>query len=295
MNTEHVHEFVLLARSCSFQETAAQAFISQSSLTKHIQSLEKELGVPLFDRTTRSVTLNAYGRAFLPYAQAIDRQALESRAALRSLLRDRSGRLNVAFQSRLGQYGVIRLLSDFQEEHPDIPLDMAENNQVARFLTSGECDFVFTAEPTPEGADLAEYICRSDNLAVALPASHPLAHSAHIAIEQLRGERMVVHEDTPLNASWETRTLRRLCAQAGFEPREVMTVSFTSNLVRMVEQGLGVGVINRMHAGNENTERVCFVDLFPAVTLHTRLLYPRRLESEPAAAAFLRFVRSRMP
>ena len=45
MNTEHVHEFVLLARSCSFQETAAQAFLSQSSLTKHIQSLEKKLGV----------------------------------------------------------------------------------------------------------------------------------------------------------------------------------------------------------------------------------------------------------
>ena len=82
MDMETMEEFIHLAETCRFQETAALLHISQSSLSKHLKKLESELGVPLFDRSTRSVTLSAYGRAFLPFAR---RMAEERAAALTAL------------------------------------------------------------------------------------------------------------------------------------------------------------------------------------------------------------------
>ena len=61
MNTEHIKEFVLLASNLNFSKAAEDSFISQSSLSKHIRILEKELGAQLFIRTTRSIMLTEAG------------------------------------------------------------------------------------------------------------------------------------------------------------------------------------------------------------------------------------------
>ena len=71
MDIEILEEFIALAESCSFQETADRLHISQSSLSKHLKKLEAELGAALFDRSTRSVSLNELGMAFLPHARRI--------------------------------------------------------------------------------------------------------------------------------------------------------------------------------------------------------------------------------
>ena len=66
MDLNYIREFVVLANTCNYMEAAEQLFISQSALSRHIKNLEEELGVSLFDRSTRSVTLNAFGMLFLP-------------------------------------------------------------------------------------------------------------------------------------------------------------------------------------------------------------------------------------
>ena len=68
MDVERCKEFVVLAQTRNFLEASNQLFISQSSLSKHIKSLEKELGVTLLDRSTRKVELSSIGRVFLPFA-----------------------------------------------------------------------------------------------------------------------------------------------------------------------------------------------------------------------------------
>lgn len=314
METEHIHEFVILAETCSFQETAAQTFISQSSLTKHIQSIEKELETPLFDRTTRTVKLNQYGAEFYRYAKQIDLISQDYKISMRNMLRQQSGRLSVAFQSRLGQYGIIQLLSRFQEEFPQYPLKIIENNQVVRFLSSGECDFVFSYENTPQDVGIAKIIYRTDNMVVVLPSNHPLAHETHITAAQLQNETLIMHEDTFQNMSWDPHMLQRFYAEINYNPNEVMTTSYSTTLVRMVEQGLGVGLINRIQvgddlmwyaknkeaydglinrkqAGDDSNENVVFVDISPAIPLHTRLMYHKRIENASSTTAFIEFVK----
>ena len=65
MELNHLKEFVVLAKIENYMEAAENLFISQSTLSKHIKSLETELGINLFDRTTRQVKLNEAGRVFL--------------------------------------------------------------------------------------------------------------------------------------------------------------------------------------------------------------------------------------
>ena len=71
MELNYLREFVALAQTCHYQETADRLFISQPSLSKHIKTMEAELGAELFKRTSRRVELSEFGRAFLPYAQRI--------------------------------------------------------------------------------------------------------------------------------------------------------------------------------------------------------------------------------
>ena len=67
----HVKEFIALTKTENYLEAAENLFTSQSSLSKHIKSLEAELGTTLFDRTTRQVKLNEAGKVFLKYAQQL--------------------------------------------------------------------------------------------------------------------------------------------------------------------------------------------------------------------------------
>lgn len=71
MELNHVKEFIALTKTENYLEAAENLFISQSSLSKHIKSLEAELGTTLFDRTTRQVKLNEVGKVFLKYTQQL--------------------------------------------------------------------------------------------------------------------------------------------------------------------------------------------------------------------------------
>lgn len=297
MENRYIKEFVILAETCSFQETAERTHISQSSLTKHIQKIEEELGVPLFDRTTRTVKLNKYGAEFNKYAKQIVQLCHDYDNAIHEMRMEHDNKLSVGFQARLGQYGIVELLSEFSKSHPHISLKLTESNRPMELLRSRECDFIFAAEYEPRDIEIKQILFRVDTLAVIFPIAHPLAKESQITIGQLRDEKFVMHEDIPGNTSMETRIFRKLCAEAGFEPNEMMTVSFTSNIVRLVGQEMGVAVINRMHApSNSNTDgNIVFVDIYPPVPFQTKVLYYKNYKKTVAAGDFIHFVKERVP
>ena len=71
MDIEYLHEFVALSEIGNYQQTADILFISQTTLSRHMQALEKDLGAELFDRTSRTNSLTEYGKCFLVHAHAL--------------------------------------------------------------------------------------------------------------------------------------------------------------------------------------------------------------------------------
>ena len=73
MDIEYFREFVILAETKNFWAASERLYIGQSSLSKHIKTLERDLGAPLFERTSRKVELTEFGKLMLPYAQSLGR------------------------------------------------------------------------------------------------------------------------------------------------------------------------------------------------------------------------------
>lgn len=81
MEISYFREFVVLAETQNYWAASERMFIGQSSLSKHIKTLERQLGAPLFDRSSRRVALTEFGRLMLPYAQKVASLQYEYEAA----------------------------------------------------------------------------------------------------------------------------------------------------------------------------------------------------------------------
>lgn len=287
MNIEALEEFLVLAETCSFQETAARLHLSQSSLSKHIRKLEEELGAALLDRSTRSVALSEYGRALAPHARRISEEKKAALAGLRQLADGSMETVTVSYVPVLGQYGLIETLSDFSRAHPELTLRTLESYGPVELLRSGGCDFAFEEGGGPESG-LRRSVYRTDRLAAVLPADHPLAGREKVTLEELQGERFILHARQGGIPREETEKFLALCRERRFTPEIAAEAEYTSSMVRYVSAGRGVAVLNRMHipAGMGD---VAVVDLDPPVVSEFSLFYAKKLSS-PAAKAFLRFI-----
>ncbi|MCD8231072.1 MAG: LysR family transcriptional regulator [Clostridiales bacterium] len=95
MNIDYFREFIVLADCGSYIEASERLFIGQSSLSKHIMSMEKELGVPLFERTSRKVILTRFGELMIPYANRIVQAQFDYRHALQTEQESTRGRITI--------------------------------------------------------------------------------------------------------------------------------------------------------------------------------------------------------
>jgi DNA-binding transcriptional LysR family regulator len=290
MENKYIKEFVVLAETCSFQETAEKLFISLSSLSKHISKMEEELGVPLFDRTTRNVQLNKYGIAFNEYAKQIVKLCDDYTGTINQLRMGDNNRLSIGFLAMLGQYGIIEILSDFSKNHPHISLNIVESNEPKELLRSKKCDFAFDAEYGQNDSDIKRLLFKVDNLVAVLPPDHPYAKKKNVTLDQLRDENFIMHHDA---TSMLSQNLRKFCFEAGFEPKVAMTVSFTSTIVKLVGQGMGIAVLNRMHTPTNNSFKVSLVNIYPSVPFNVYVSHLENHQMPVAASEFLHFIKSR--
>ena len=288
MDIEVLEEFVSLAETCSFQETAARMNLSQSSLTKHIHKLEEELNLSLFDRSTRSVTLNEYSRALYPYAKQIVEIRQEASAILYDMAHKDAGILNIAYMPILGQYGLIETLSSFTERFPDHTIHTIESYQPVSLLKARKCDFAFVSEEDAHDQNFNKLIYQTDYLAAILPSSHPLANEKKVTLAQLKDEKFILHSSQTGSPHEETVKFLALCKEAGFEPNIVAESEFTNSVLRHVKSRRGIAVLNRLHIPSDVSD-ISIVNFSPSVHSYIYLLYSRKLSS-PYARDFLHFM-----
>ena len=116
MEINYLKEFVVLAQTGNFMEAADILYVSQSTLSKHIKSMELELGVPLFDRTTRKVTISKFGELLLPYAQQIAELQDKYTAIFQNSLDIDQETLTVGCHTCFGAVQDHRYFGQFQEK-----------------------------------------------------------------------------------------------------------------------------------------------------------------------------------
>ena len=191
MRIEILNEFLLLAESLSFTETAKNAYVSQPVLSGHISKLEQELGVKLFERDRHSVSLTDAGKVFLPDARRISeahQTALEHIAQYKDGM---SSRITIGFL--LGSFGSFLPLvcNHYRRQHPDVEFCFRELDigEVQSKLNSGQIDIAFTLfTKQSSNAKFEHRSLYEDRYKLAVPRGHRLARREIISIEDLKSE-----------------------------------------------------------------------------------------------------------
>lgn len=294
MDTQRCREFVVLAQTCNYLQAADQLFISQSSLSKHIKALERELGVELFSRTTRRVQLTERGRVFLPFARKLASTAHDAEVALADAADNDRRIIDIGSIPVMVPYGITALLHGFERNHKNVRLRIAEGDadRLKAMLRNRELDLAFIREWDGNAnldGDEAEFTTAEfaqDRLAAVLPSGHPLAMRQSIRLSELANDEfLLLPSGTVMDA-----LIMDACAVEGFVPEVRYRGTRAENIIDLVSRGMGVSLLMRTPAAYLARTAVSIVELEEPIVTKIKVYRLRDREPSPDVRAFLDYV-----
>ena len=229
-----VRSFVRTAEELHFGLAAEQLHLTQQALSKRIRRLEEELGVVLFLRTTRRVTLTPEGRRFLPHA----RELLAAADAAVLAVRETAKPLRVdVLDARLAP---MRLVEAAREIEPDLRIEVSMRRSLpvaVAALERGEIDVAFGRVGDVTGAwpaQIGHRLARLEPIAVVVSRSHPFAKAPAVTVAALRSSGAFVPD--PGSALEWASYLRRFSAECGVPVEFVPQPASLEDLVGLIDQ-----------------------------------------------------------
>lgn len=261
-------EFVIaVSETLNFRKAAEALQVGQPAVSQQVQRLERELGVRLFDRTSRAVTLTATGARFIEDARAVLVAVDRARSGVQDTHR-RSRTLRIGTSSGLGDH-LTRIVDVLATTAPDIIVELHGLTTRARIdqVRSGRLDAAFVRGQVI-AQDLEVVPVWDDPLVAALPAWHPLAVADLFPLVSLR--------DLPLRlvARSVNQPLVDLvvgaCAAAGFEPDRLPTAGqIADTLVTVAAGPPSWAVLYAAHANGLRNDRIAFRGFTPPLVMPT--------------------------
>ncbi|CAG9165863.1 LysR family transcriptional regulator [Cupriavidus respiraculi] len=208
IDVRRLRYFVAVAEEQHFSRAAERLGISQPPLSEHISALERELGVALFQRTTRSVSLTEDGLNLLPHARRILRDIDRCGEVIRDARWERMSTLRIGILHAHAYTFLPRLLAAWARHRPDVRLTLREHatQDQTTVLLAGDVDLAFVREPVHEN-DLGVTRLFSEPYCIALPERWTTAKAGRISVSELQDCRMIGFPSH--HASGSTRTLFR--------------------------------------------------------------------------------------
>ncbi len=181
--------FQMVARLEHMTASAQRLHVTQSSLSKTIQRLEEDLGVPLFERSGRTLQLNKFGRTFLNRVDKALFELEQGRQEIRDLFSPESGsvELAVTMSSTLS-----KILQNFRAKQPHVrfTVQMVKPEEMVQLLHRGEVDFCLSS-PLLQGEEIVSKRMGLDSILVAVPKGHRLADRISVCLSELKDEWFV--------------------------------------------------------------------------------------------------------
>jgi transcriptional regulator, lysR family len=242
MTIDNLKCFILVAENLSFARAAEALYISQPAVTKQINSLEHELGVTLFIRSTRHVELTPAGMSFYKDAKDI---VLKSQMAVNRVQRHNttSNSIRIGLSNPIALFYLSPILKKLSEAYPDIRpnIEVPGYKIVLNLFLENKLDVLFYyKENMSKKAEINFVELEKDSLSCLMPSSHALASKSSISSEELAN--MSIIACNPLNAPLSTAAFQ----QQLLNKHPVDKVQYCDNIEVahcMVAAGLGIAII----------------------------------------------------
>lgn len=285
MDTLSLRLFLRIAALGGVSAAAQDLALSPASASARLVKLEEAIGVRLFNRTTRAVSLTTDGEAFLPYAQQIIETLETGLNAVKGQGAEAEGLLRITMPGSFGRMHIIPALAEFQARYPLISLDLRLSDEVLD-VVEGAYDLIIRNAPLADSSLIVRKLASDRRLLVAAPAYLERKGAPSTPDDLIEHQCGVLADIT----RWK------------FENGQVITVprSFAVNdgeaLRKLLEQGMGIGIKSVWNA-SESLKSGLLVEVLPQFPLVTEtslwLLYPSRRIIAPKVHAMIDFLLER--
>lgn len=288
MDIKNLETFVMVNEMKSFTQAAARLGFTQSTVSFQIKQLEKELGMPLFERINHTVRLTNGGEKLLPIAQHMLRLAAE--ASHISAEAEPEGIIRIAIAESLAGWQFNTRFKEFHRRYPKIRLKIisSSTDQMFQLLGENRVDIVYTLDRRILNHQYVTAFEAPVQISFATGPSHPLAAEKKITIEQILNYPLILTEK---DMSYRA-LLDEILAETGRETLPVLESGDTHLICRLLAQDIGISYLPEFVI-SEYVERgeLAVLDV---PEIHTdvwrQLLYSRRKWMSPELQAVIDFL-----
>ena len=244
MELRHLRYFLAVGEALNFRKAAAQLRLAQPSLSRQVQDLEEEIGVDLFRRSPRGVTLTAEGKLFLKEAREVLKHADESVERARALARGEYGELHIGYSAIPTEEILPAALGAFRRAVPSVKVllhDLSRDEIIAG-LHDATLELAVMAQATGEGMLGIEFeVLRTYPWCVALTNAHSFSRLKSVSLEELATEPLIGLRRKDYSEYY--RILEQIFAAISAKPRIAVKCDSISSLVVEVEAEHGIALV----------------------------------------------------
>lgn len=292
LDAHQLNVFLIAAETLNFTEAAQRLHMSQPSVSQHIQSLEQQFGLPLFNRAGRHLELTEAGVMLVPLAREMVGRSIQIKETMESLKGEVYGHLMVGCSTTPGKYVLPQILAEFHRHHPRVRVtcQVAPQKNSLQMLCDGEVHFALASEYLIACKDVEFRQFMTDPVVLLCPLDHPWAMQREIEPEQLLEEDFILREE-----SSGTRNVVRAalegCGIAEDELNILLTLGNSEAIAIAVQEGIGVGFVSSMVYTRLVKDRVATVKI-RGVHIERDIFIGRntRIPASAAQAAFWGFI-----
>lgn len=239
MELAQLEAFLQVAHHRSFSRAAEALFLTQPSVTARIQSLEREIGERLFERTGRSVSLTDAGHAFIPHAQRALTAVQEGTDAIEAVRHGDIGSIRIGASASIATYVLPGILKHFRESRPRVHVHISTgtSEDIIERLLAGELHVAMvrlTQHPEIESVHLY-----NDDLSLVVSPDHPFATRGRVTVAEAGREPFLFFE----RSSSYHSLIYSMFLRVGVVPESVMELDSMETTKHMVEAGIGIAIL----------------------------------------------------
>ncbi len=239
--------FVQVSAYHSFSKAAEVLYLTQPSVSARIQTLERELGEDLFERTGRSVKLTDAGETYLQYAERALKDVQEGQDALEALRNAEFGNLRIGSALTISTYVLPRILKAFRSHYPgvDVSVRTGRSEQVLEMLLNDEVRVGLVRSLIH--AEIEAIHLYDDEVILVTDHNHPFAQSRTAAIEEVSRQPLIFFD----KGSSYYGLINGIFRESGLVPTHAMQLDSMEATKKMVEEGLGTAILPRVSVERE--------------------------------------------
>jgi DNA-binding transcriptional LysR family regulator len=282
MDTKNLKTFLAVAQTRSFSQAAEIVHLTQPAVSKRINQLEEELGLKLFDRIGRQVSLTEAGDIFQTRARQLINELDQTLSDMQSLDTEAGGTLSIGISHHLGLHRLPPLLRQFSQENTKVSLDIKfmDSEKAHEEVLRGDIELAAITFASESSEKISSLLLWRDRLCFVVSKEHELASRPRIDLQTLSKFPCLL----PSTATYTGRIIRNCFEREKLSLAPVLNTNYMETLARMTEIGLGWSVVPETLADHPDLVRL---PVPAALSRDLGIIYNSQRTQTRAAKAFL--------